>query len=324
MPPLAPIRPVRCAPGPRRRGRAGSARSRRSGSSPDGSRSSSTIASRRFDVGPRRVLEGGRGVQPLAQLAGLLDERRVDEVRPSTWRPTAGQERDRGRRIRTGDVVRDLGVVAAGRHAGCPRPTTRARRSPPTAPAGCRPDPAPRRRAGARAATSSPRTLTARVWGTAAGIAPRLIQSATSSSRTMLDHVGGELCASGSPARRPTGRGRSWPATRRWRSVRPGQVRSARPAIVDLERRAAAAVVEQGVGVEVDRRSEPSPARLSAAVEEASPASIQLSNAATSTGVAEVRRAVDAVGHGRQDRPNRRPRHARRPARFRWTSRLGG
>ena len=58
--------------------------------------------------------------------------------------------------------------------------------------------------------------------------------------------------ASGSRARRPTGRAGRGSPTRRWRSVELGPGQLGQPAVDDLERRPAGAVVEQRVGVEVD------------------------------------------------------------------------
>ena len=202
-----------------------------------------------FDVGPRRLLERGRRVEARPQLCRLVGEvarrQRDPEVPPECL-----EQRHRGGRVRTRDVVRDLGEVAerTGRPPSTPR--TRAPRRRRTARAGCRP---------VRRATSDfsspgrdsvPRIGTGRVCGTAAGMAPRLIHSLDPESPDHVDDVAHELAPAvvGLRARRGrAGRGRRPASGARRASAR--SARSSSP-VDDLQRRSSRPVVEDPVGIE--------------------------------------------------------------------------
>ena len=88
-----------------------------------------------------------------------------------------------------------------------------------------RPGRAGRRREGARARDVEPRTYVARVWGTAAGIAPRLIHSATSSCWAISTTAAANSCQrkSGSAPER-TSRSRLVDPAAPDRQGRPGQL----------------------------------------------------------------------------------------------------
>ena len=236
-----------------------------------------------LDVRPCRLLERGRGIEPGPELPRLLRRARPSavspEVSPSAWTSCHGRRRVRARR-------RSAGPARSSRPPGCrPRPSpSRGPRSRPPGPAATRPGPAGCRRAAGRTRTSVPRIGTARVCGTAAGIAPRLIHS-TDAERAgaRSSDVVRESRASG--IRLGAGEHEDVPfpePPRRIVELRPAEFRE--PAVHDLEGRATRAVIEHRVGVE---RRDDRPRRratCSSALVAALPASTQPSKAAMSTG----------------------------------------
>ena len=252
-------------------------------SSPAGSRSSSDHRLEPLDVGPRRLLDGRRPSRAAVRsCCGLVRELAGGEADAEMLAERLEQG-DRGRGVRAGDVVGDLGEVAERRDAGAAPPRSRAPRRAPTGRAACppgRPMTSPRSRPGA---DSVPRIGTGRVCGTAAGIAPRLIHSATPRRPARSTRVGHELAPAvvGLRARRgPGGRDR-----RGGPGGRPARARSAPRA---GRRRSRAAVGGRG-----SRRARSaskvattgaSSASCSSAVVAADPASTQPSKAATKVG----------------------------------------
>ena len=150
-------------------------------------------------------------------------------------------------------------------------------RSTPAGPA----DTSPRSRPGD---ASVPRIGTGRVCGTAAGIAPRLIHSATSRRPRELDDGGRERppAVVGLRADEDEQVPLAEPRPAHGTSSVPGQLGQA--AVDDLERRPPGPIVEQHVGIERRATIAASSTRCSRALVAADPASTQPSNAATRIG----------------------------------------
>ena len=176
--------------------------------------------------------------------------------------------------------MRDLGEVAdrrdaRARHLELERRDERRRHAQDARRSGRR-----RRRAAGRAPTRCRGSGPGRVCGTAAGIAPRLIHSATPRRAGQLDRGGHEL-APAVVGLRPDEHEQVAIADPDVpeHELGPGQLREA--AVDDLERRAARAVVEERGRHRRSRSTGASSASCSSAVVAADPASTQPSKAAT-------------------------------------------